>query len=79
MQQIWTKHHVSAKPVKCVITFIKNGRKISRYQRGNQKPQNKESCYLEGKTEKSQTLKGKISGLQRGSSELETNRNLSCG
>jgi hypothetical protein len=30
-------------------------------------------------TEKSQSLKGKISGLQRGSAELETNRNLSCG
>ena len=28
---------------------------------------------------KSQTPKGKISGLQRGSAGLETNRNLSCG
>jgi hypothetical protein len=29
--------------------------------------------------QKSQTPKGKISGLQRGSAELETNRNLSRG
>ena len=29
--------------------------------------------------EKSQTPKGEISGVQRGSAELETNRNLSRG
>ena len=33
----------------------------------------------EGKTEISQTPKGKIAGLQRDSAELETNRNLSRG
>ena len=57
MQQIWTKHHVSAKPVKCVISFIKNGRKISRYQRGNQKPQNKESCYFVSRKAKDDSAK----------------------
>ena len=34
---------------------------------------------VKGETEKSQKPKGKISGLQRGSAELETNRNLCRG
>jgi hypothetical protein len=39
----------------------------------------KDLTLVRGQDEKSQTPKGKISGLQRGSAELETNRNLSRG